>query len=250
MEVGRLAGQLWGDSDSRPDIDQRRGRGRIVKGKTPEAVLAEMGVRLDFVSGDHWRYIHRNLDDTDVYFVANPQPQEAETVCTFRVIGKRPELWWPETGRIEGVAVYGEKDGCVTMPLRLGPSGSVFVIFRPGKKAFDPIATVTRNGLPLAGEHVADIRRGSDGGLSIDAWQAGRYELKTASGRTYQAAAPSLPPPLEVHGPWQVCFAPNGRRRPSIKLDKLLSWSLHGEAGVKYFSGTATYLKPSRCRRR
>ena len=53
-----------------------------------------------------------------------------EAVCTFRVSGKRPELWWPDTGRTESAATSICSNGCTSVPLRLEPSGSVFVVFR------------------------------------------------------------------------------------------------------------------------
>jgi hypothetical protein len=51
-------------------------------------------------------------------------------VCTFRVSGKQPELWWPDTGRTGLAAAYEMKEGGISVPLRLDPSGSVFVVFR------------------------------------------------------------------------------------------------------------------------
>ena len=54
------------------------------------------------------RYIHRSLPDgVDAYFVANSQNVAVEGVCTFRIADKQPELWWPETGRIEMAAAFG-----------------------------------------------------------------------------------------------------------------------------------------------
>ena len=55
--------------------------------------------------------------------------------CTFRVKGKRPEFWHPDTGRIEPVAAYEEVDGRTRIPIWFEPSGSVFVVFRPEKPA-------------------------------------------------------------------------------------------------------------------
>ena len=46
-----------------------------------------------------------------------------------------------------------------------------------------------------------------------------------------------------VDGSWRVSFQP-GRGAPlSVTLDKLASWSVNPEKGVKYFSGTGTYAK-------
>ena len=53
------------------------------------------------------------------------------------------------------------------------------------------------------------------------------------------------PPPasLELTGPWEVRFPPNLGAPPSRVFDKLVSWTTIPDDGVKYFSGTATYLK-------
>ena len=47
--------------------------------------------------------------------------------------------------------------------------------------------------------------------------------------------------PLAINGPWQVTFEKNLGAPESITLDKLDSLSEHPEAGLKYFSGIATY---------
>ncbi len=41
-------------------------------------------------------------------------------------------------------------------------------------------------------------------------------------------------------------FQPNRGAPAKITLDKLHSWSDNSDAGVKYFSGTATYTKTMR----
>ena len=88
----------------------------------------------------------------------------------------------------------------------------------------------------------AEVRYGEKGDLVVEAWQAGRYELKTASGRNLQAEAPDLPQ-QEVTGLWELRFPPNWGAPERVTLDKLVSWSEHADPGVKYFSGTATYAK-------
>jgi hypothetical protein len=44
--------------------------------------------------------------------------------------GKTPELWHPDTGRIETAPVYEARGGRTSLPLRFEPAGSVFVVFR------------------------------------------------------------------------------------------------------------------------
>jgi hypothetical protein len=64
------------------------------------------------------------------------------------------------------------------------------------------------------------------------------------------ATAPSRTVPEARHtelaaleGPWDVAFQPNRGAPARVTLDTLASWTENGDAGVKYFSGTAAYRK-------
>ena len=59
--------------------------------------------------GEELRYIHRNIEGDEVYFVASGVPEARRFLCTFRVRGKTPELWWPDTGSTETVALFREQ---------------------------------------------------------------------------------------------------------------------------------------------
>lgn len=109
-EVKQLADELWP---------------RLITGKTAADVLRERGVKPDFTSTPMLRYIHRNIGDTDIYFVANPDSTSVDAMASFRVTGKRPEFWWPDTGRIRKADVFEEKDGVTTMPISFDPNESV-----------------------------------------------------------------------------------------------------------------------------
>jgi hypothetical protein len=319
-EVKQLTEELWG-------------KGKIVADKTPEEVLRSQGMRSDFHGEIDLNWIHRRDGNTDIYFVANGTRQPKSTTCIFRVLGKQPELWNPETGSIENVPEYYEIDGGTCIPLRFEPSESVFVVFRKPSTKSDGIVAFTRDGKPivdlqarkepiviqkatygvltdvaktrdvtakvqklldggsdrfhvarmaegddpafgivktlivqytiggkpakatgqdpdtvdlrgvLAAERVAEVHADKQGGLSIDAWKPGRYELKTSSGKKLTAEVKDLPPAKEVTGSWEVRFAPNWGAPEKVTFDKLLSWSERPEEGVKYFSGTANYIK-------
>jgi len=49
--------------------------------------------------------------------------------------------------------------------------------------------------------------------------------------------------PHEITGPWEVRFPPNRGAPESCTFEKLVSWTEMPDDGIKYFSGTATYLK-------
>lgn len=99
----------------------------------------------DFQSGKKLLFTHRRSKEADIYFVANPRPKEIVTMTVFRVGNKAPELWCPLTGGITRPAVYDADANSVRLPLRLGPHGSIFVVFRENA-TMDRIVSVTRNG--------------------------------------------------------------------------------------------------------
>ena len=95
------------------------------------------------------RRIHKRIGDADIYFVANKDGLAHDFVCSFRVDAKRPEFWWPDTGRTETAAAFESAEGRMRVPLRLEPYGSVFVVFRKPIARFDPVVAATRDGATL-----------------------------------------------------------------------------------------------------
>ncbi len=148
-EVKQLAAELWGGEDAQPNKEHRLGKGRVVWSDSPEKVLGESGVPADFTSGQPLRFIHRRSGDTEIYFAANSQPYEVTTTCSFRVTGKTPELWWPDSGRTERAAMWQKKDGVTHVVVPFGPSGSVFVVFRERAGKDDPLVLLKRDGKPV-----------------------------------------------------------------------------------------------------
>ena len=131
-EVRDLAAALWGT-------------GKIVRDKSPDQVLAAQGVGPDFTADRMLDFIHRRIGKADVYFVANTSSHSVNPTCTFRVTGKQPQLWHPDTGQIEPVAAYTPLAGATRIPLRLEAAGSVFVVLRPSESPPDPVVRITRD---------------------------------------------------------------------------------------------------------
>lgn len=50
-------------------------------------------------------------------------------------------------------------------------------------------------------------------------------------------------PLTTLDGPWDLSFQPDRGAPATVKLDKLISWSDSVDAGVRYFSGSGTYVK-------
>lgn len=162
FEVQKLAREVWADANTKQAGERKFGKGQVVWGRSLDEILTSLGVPPDFQSQTKLRFTHRRSGSTDIYFVANPQAREIATTASFRVGSKAPELWWPDSGRTEQPAVYDVADGCVQLPLTLGPQGSAFVVFRKTASR-DRIVSVTRNGQVLLNASRAVLASGSTG---------------------------------------------------------------------------------------
>ena len=75
------------------------------------------------------RFVHRQTDGADIFFVVNRGEQQVETPVTFRIKDRAAELWVPQTGAIEP-AVFQKTDDGARLSVQLPAFGSIFVVFR------------------------------------------------------------------------------------------------------------------------
>jgi hypothetical protein len=187
-----LANEIWGDPN--------------VSTKPIDAVLSEMGVQKDVdVSGAKSKilYVHRQTATrdgggaasrpADIYWLDNRSDDPNAATVSFRVTGKVPELWNPQTGKTETVS-YQIKDGRTIIPLKFDSWDAYFIVFR---------------------------------------------NKSTVASFTKPAATESTV--AQVDGSWTVSFQ-DGRGAPGrAQFGQLSSWTENNDAGIRYFSGTATY---------
>ena len=181
--VRSLAEQLWGGTVPPPDVSARPvGQGRLLWGGdlqvsdpgTPYAyasaqphwkvypdyeatanVLMEMGVPPDFTADASIRYTHRATDSTDIYFVANKTVDSVTADCTFRVAGRKPELWDPVAAQSRTLHGATQQNGLTSVAIRFEPHQSFFVVFRD-HAPLDATSEPVPNNFPLA-RMVAEI---------------------------------------------------------------------------------------------
>ncbi len=335
-QVKKIAGKLWGKCDGTNVLENAYGKGRIIWGKPLAEIFAAQNLKPDFDfqgGSDRTRltYAHRVAGEADIYFVSNQRRQFDSAECTFRVSGKIPELWHPDTGVIEPALVWSAQAGRTTVRLDFEPAGSVFVIFRQtagnadhviavnGRFAAEKSSTpkleiehavyaatdgageadmtaklsslvregqsaITANNDVLGGDpapnHVKELRvdytldgkpghktvpenetfsppgastlgqlpqwtinAAASGSPVVTTWSNGRVEARLDSGKVLEADATGLPAPEKIGGEWSLSFPPDWGAPSSVTLDNLISWTDHTNAGVRYFSGTATYEK-------
>lgn len=140
-EHAALIKKLWSGNAT-----TRVGKGQVIVSTDVEAVLSSLGVAPDFsydkpANDSEVLFLHRTLDDGDVYFVNNRINRDERIEARFRVTGKAPQLWRADTGAIEPLS-YRIENGVTIVPLEMTAEDSFFVVFR--EPATTASATVTK----------------------------------------------------------------------------------------------------------
>jgi hypothetical protein len=108
-----------------------------------QELLASDKLASDF-EGEGLQWIHRRTTDADLFFIANTTPESVRRECTFRIAGRIPELWNPETGEVFTLPGVRQTDGRTSVVLQFDPAQSWFVVFRhtpsQGVSADNPFA--------------------------------------------------------------------------------------------------------------
>lgn len=195
-EFDKLSNELFGDGTGVHKV----GKGEVYAGQSLDDVFHTLSLKPDFdytkpEADTRLLFVHRKLANGDVYFIDNRSDSPASVDASFRVAGKMPQLWHAESGKSEPVS-YTIVDGHTTVPLKLEPWGTVFVVFLKDAKA-------SSHTTPVVHEN----------------------ELATLDGH------------------WDLSFQPNRGAPATASYDKLISWSDSPDAGIKYFSGTGTYVR-------
>ena len=203
-QVQKLAAALWGDGDGQRVRERLLGKGRILWGKPLREVLAALRVPPDFECPD--ATAGRGLN-----FI-HRRAGDADLYF----VANRSNVW--------------TRCDCT---------------FRVGGKQpelWDPVSGETRPAAAFRqhnGRTTLPLEFAPHGSLFV----VFREPVgSNAAGR----AARNFPVYAEGHeltGEWRVRFDPRWGGPESVIFDRLSSWTQRPEAGIRYYSGKATYLK-------
>lgn len=203
-EYDVIVNELWGEN------------GKIKETQSIQAVLEDLKIKPDFQysklqTDTDLRFVHRNLPDGEIYWVNNRNNRVESTLARFRVSGKEPELWHPETGKIEKLS-YSFENGMTTIPLKLEPEDAYFIVFRKNTlKSSQTLAKkVVEKSINIEGD-----------------WQVSFQEKRGA--------------PKEVI--FKKLFSWSEAEKNDNEIVNHQSEIPNPQNGIKYFSGTATYSK-------
>lgn len=119
---------LWGARGSEQPDRRQVGKGFVLK----DAAEARKLIAPDFSSSEPLDWIHRRLDDGDVYFLSNWKPEPVRSRVRLRDLPDEVQLWDPVTGERRASVAEG---GCHSVDLPA--CGSLFVVSPPADEKGD-----------------------------------------------------------------------------------------------------------------
>ncbi|EDM37703.1 glycoside hydrolase family 2, sugar binding protein [Pedobacter sp. BAL39] len=206
QEVAKLANELWGNIDGKNIKVNRFGKGLVMDGMGMQEALDLIKVAPDLkiTQSDSVLFIHRKLPEASVYFISNQKAQEVSISATFRIRGKQPELWDPATGSTRELPAFSQTDSSTSVPLRLAPLESCFIVFRKDAEVGTVRQTAARR--PELVNYLEPLQK------------------------------------LTIGQPWSVVFdSKMGGPAAPVIFDQLTDWSAHADERIRYYSGTAVY---------
>jgi len=250
-EVADIVAEVWQKLDGTNVTEVSYGKGKLYWTTTPLEVLRKMGVEPDVIveaegeteEQSSYRaklpltYIHRYTPEADFFFVASSSEKPASGLLSFRISGKQPEFWYPDSGRIEKCSVYEEEDGRTIIPMIFDPAGAYFVVFREKAKTA-PVTRVSLDGT-VALSTAKRINPFADTKKFFKA--GGTLRIETADGKSVEE---TIEPETirSLNNDWMVSFdgvgAPEARQ-----FDRLMPWNESPDELLRYFSGTGIYKK-------
>ena len=103
--------------------------GNVMSGKTVKSILKAAGVKPDVkTKADSLYFQHRRVGDIDVYRICNLGTKAGPVSLRFRVQGRQPLQWNPDTGEISPVS-YKLQKRSTRVTLRTVPGDDTFLVF-------------------------------------------------------------------------------------------------------------------------
>lgn len=127
-EYKKIIEALWGGDATEKTV----GKGKVILGSVSADQMQKLAISPDFSANDanaNLLYVHRKLNNRDIYWINNRKAQEENVEVNCRVSGKTVEIWHAENGKSEK-ASYSFDGKQTKVSLHLDANDAVFLIFK------------------------------------------------------------------------------------------------------------------------
>lgn len=243
-EFNNMVNLIWGSLDGKVSKKKSVGRGTIYWGIEIVEILEGNKVDPDFyvpaAQSKSLRYIHRKVDDSHIYFVSNQSEEAVSTTVTLRVGNKQPEYWDAKTGETAASEVFQTDSTSVSVPVMIGPYGSVFVVLQNPlpKKWTTFIGDLTT----VAKKELIPVDITLANGKLLYSSKTGLVSIHNSEGKSTSLKLTPASSAKIIGGAWDVKFT-DGRGAPATgqKMPELRSWTDYSDRNIRHYSGSAVY---------
>ena len=176
-------------------------------------------------------FLHRKIDNADLYFVTNVQDKSVSMPINFRVQSKNVWKWNSYNGEIKQLFHYSNSENGMKLPIVLAPWESTILVFEEGestsyvsKTNMDRVVEIVDNKV------LAEVSKNGSFYINVVNDADEKFITKNIS---------DLPAPIVISGNWKLNLESEHFQRVEKDLDYLSSWTDKDE--TKYFSGTGKY---------
>ncbi len=131
-EVKAIATSIWGKNmvDKNEQIRRKVGNGMVYYNVPLDQVLEENNTKGDLIlSKDSILWIHRKMEDKDIYFLTNQGKNNVKFNASFRINNESPEWWNAVDGTSRLLPEYSNENNRTIVPLYLEAGESCFMVF-------------------------------------------------------------------------------------------------------------------------
>jgi hypothetical protein len=247
----KLAEAVWGKIDGKTVTENSYGQGKIIWGRPLKDILEANDIQPDLkvIKNDsvHLLFIHKKVDERDVYFLVNQEDKQIQTECLFRIADKTPEIWNPQNGTIVKPAVFREEKSGIRMPVCFKPKASLFIIFSD-EKPKEHVAAIKQGGMQLfpmiqgaaANVPLPDVILNEDT-FAVLSDHPGGYIMIFDTGKEYTVTIEGNEV-VEVNNfTGSIAFEGADQKPRPVDISNFQYWTDFTDPAIKYYSGRATY---------
>lgn len=186
------------------------------------------------IVGREVKFTHRKTKTEDIYFFANNDSTRVNYECIFRVSGKIPEIWDPESGEITKIGRFKNEGDFTRVWINLEANESTFIVFRESSEHAISIVNADDENEYLIDENndlIAITQKAKSQSVTLSNGDQVTYKVK------------NLPASIDLSTSWNVDFSEGDDQGLKKFFKTLIDWKEHNDEDIKYFSGTAIYKK-------
>jgi len=246
-EFDKLANEVWGKTS-----ENSYGRGKMISGKPLSEVIKQLNVIPDLTTNTQnpkeIMYIHKKMENMDIYFVFNQQNRELNREILFRVTGKTPEIWNAENGIVTKPKIYSIEKNQTRIPVNFKPYESKIFVFKNNT----PLNFIRK--VSLAGREIFPLHNLSDTSFSIPLGEfyKGEFRFTSSSTGEYVFTANDNRVIVKKLAQPEIADLSNSKIRieffpiseeaiKPVEVTALKSLTEFDDPAIKYFAGKAKY---------